>query len=576
MERRRSAIRTAVVWDAVEQSAGRSAPALPDPRPLQRRRSRWRHRRAGGPDRRARPPGHRRRPQSRRPGLARAPCRRGRRHVTVRGVLGDAAPSSTSCGPAAPTSSCATDVLEVVDEPAQRPCRRRSCPVEPAVGLSRAGGPAVRGGVRPGAGRPPGRGPRPARADGDGGRRCRGGSTRPSSRRCSPAPASPSPRCAACACSPTTSAAPSSTPSPVLPRSCRRSRRRSPTRPDFMALATQLHLLARARLTDVARDARRMSRDDTGCTVLHVDMDAFFASVAIRDRPELQGLPVIIGGGDRGVVLSATYAARASSASTRGCRSTRARRLCPQAVIVRPDYDEMSAVRRQPSWRRSAASPRRSSRCRWTRRSSTSAGRCGGSRRRPRSASTCGPGSPTSSGSPARSGSPRPPSWPSSPRGAPSPTACSSSPRDEVTAFLHPLRRRGAVGGRREDGRAAAPARPAHRRRPGPHLGRHPAARAGAGARHPAARDGLGRRRPAGDRQRRLRRARAQHRRRRDVRPRHRRPRSSSTASCCGCRPRSAPGCGRPGCAGAPSPSRSGSPTSPRSPGPAPCATTPT
>lgn len=83
--------------------------------------------------------------------------------------------------------------------------------------------------------------------------------------------------------------------------------------------------------------------DDTGCTVIHVDMDAFFASVAVRDRPDLWGRPVIVGGGHRGVVLSATYAAR-----TYGVHSampmTRARRLCPQAEVISPDYEQISAV----------------------------------------------------------------------------------------------------------------------------------------------------------------------------------------------------------------------------------------
>ncbi|HYN68221.1 MAG TPA: DNA polymerase IV [Ornithinibacter sp.] len=83
--------------------------------------------------------------------------------------------------------------------------------------------------------------------------------------------------------------------------------------------------------------------DDTGCTVLHVDMDAFYASATLLSHPDLVGTPVIIGGGNRGVVLSATYEARRFGV-TSAMPMARARRLCPQATVLPPDHALYAAI----------------------------------------------------------------------------------------------------------------------------------------------------------------------------------------------------------------------------------------
>jgi DNA polymerase-4 len=86
-------------------------------------------------------------------------------------------------------------------------------------------------------------------------------------------------------------------------------------------------------------------------TILHVDMDAFYAAVEQRDRPELKGKPVIIGadpkgGRGRGVVATASYEARAFGVSS-AMPISQAWKRCPQGVYLHPDMEKYVAVSRQ-------------------------------------------------------------------------------------------------------------------------------------------------------------------------------------------------------------------------------------
>ena len=81
-------------------------------------------------------------------------------------------------------------------------------------------------------------------------------------------------------------------------------------------------------------------------TILHVDMDAFFASVSELDYPQHKGKPLVVGAGARGVVLSANYAARKF-----GIRAAmpvaRAQRMAPSAIFIPPDHERYSEVSRR-------------------------------------------------------------------------------------------------------------------------------------------------------------------------------------------------------------------------------------
>src|SRR3984893_12121083 len=116
-------------------------------------------------------------------------------------------------------------------------------------------------------------------------------------------------------------------------------------------------------MSGFCRDCRRDVRDGAGrcmasgsppllrhaeldlLAIAHVDCDAFYATIEKRDDPSLADKPVIVGGGSRGVVLTACYVAR-----TFGVKSAmpmfEARRLCPHASVVRPNLTKYAHVAR--------------------------------------------------------------------------------------------------------------------------------------------------------------------------------------------------------------------------------------
>lgn len=91
---------------------------------------------------------------------------------------------------------------------------------------------------------------------------------------------------------------------------------------------------------------RSWGDDDSRTPILHVDMDAFFVEVELLERPHLRGLPIAVGGSERGVISSASYEARRFGVNS-AMPVARAKQLCPDLIIIPTTSGKYSAVSRR-------------------------------------------------------------------------------------------------------------------------------------------------------------------------------------------------------------------------------------